>query len=321
MSPSHHPLSYAIIGAGAVGGLYGGMLAKRGAEVHFLMHSGIDEVRQHGWRVESVAGDFRLPPESLHLHNDPRSMPNCDVTILAIKSTQNHLLGELLPAATGQDGVVLCLQNGLHPEADSVAIVGPGRVLGGCCFLCSNKVAPGQIRHLDYGRIVLGEFTAADQPPAGISDRLQRITDDLIAAGIDAVATGDLWLARWRKLMWNIPFNGLSVALDASTKQLIDTPESARLAAAIMGEVRDAAAACGRTLPTDAIETTLDHTRQMVPYDSSMRLDYRAGREMELAGIFAAPLAAAEQAGATMPRVEMLHQQLGFLQAHRRHRK
>jgi 2-dehydropantoate 2-reductase len=114
--------------------------------------------------------------------------------------------------------------------------------------------------------------------------------------------------------MWNIPFNGLSVALNATTKELIENVASCAIAEAIMQEVYDAAAAFGRLLPPDAIELTLEHTRQMVPYDSSMRLDYLAGRQMELPAIFEAPLAAGKRSGAIMPRVEMLHRQLVFLQ-------
>jgi 2-dehydropantoate 2-reductase len=313
MKIENHPIRYCVIGAGALGGLYGGMLARAGREVHFLLNSDYEHVRSHGWQIDSVRGDFHLPAESLNLHFDAKTLPPCDVTILGLKTTRNRLLGELLPPPTADGGVVLCLQNGLHSEADSVAVVGPDRVLGGCCFLCSNKVGPGHIRHIDYGRILMGEFTAASQPPAGVTTRLKMIADDMRAAGIDANATGDLWAARWRKLMWNIPFNGLSVVLNASTRELIDTPVTESLAAAIMREVYDAASACGRLLPDDAIEATLEHTRDMVPYDSSMRLDYLAKRPMELQAIFAAPIAAAHAVGATMPRVESLYQQLQFL--------
>ncbi len=315
VSRENAPLSYAIIGSGALGGLYGGMLAKRGSEVHFLINSGIDQIRRNGWTVESVLGDFHIPGDQLKLHTDAKSIPPCDVTIVGIKTTQNHLLPNLLSGSTSGGGVVLCLQNGLHSESDSVAVVGADRVLGGCCFLCCNKIGPGHIRHIDYGRIVMGEFTDASLEPAGVTPRLQSITDDLRSAGIDANATGDLWMARWRKLMWNIPFNGLSVALNASTKDLIENEASCAIAESIMREVYEAAAAFGRVLPPDAIESTLEHTRHMVPYDSSMRLDFLAGREMELQAIFEAPLAVGKRAAVVMSRVEMLHRQLAFLQS------
>lgn len=317
MTAEKPPLSYAIIGAGALGGLYGGMLARAGAEVHFLVRGGIDEIRRNGWIVESVRGDFTLPGDSLNLHGDPESLPPCDVTLVALKTTANRLLPRLLAAPTSGGGIVLCLQNGLNSDKDCAAVVGRERVLGGCCFLCSNKLGPGHIRHLDYGRIVMGEFAAAESPPPGITDRLQRVVDDLRSAEVDAHATEDLWAARWRKLMWNIPFNGLSVVLDASTKELIEDAAATELAESMMIEVRDAAAACGRRLPDEAIETTLAHTRNMVPYDSSMRLDYLAGREMELEAIFRGPIEAARSYGRPMARVEVLYRQLSFLQSRR----
>ncbi len=147
---------YAIIGSGALGGLYGGLLARSGFEVHFLLHSDYEHVSKHGLRIESPLGDFELP--NVNAHATAASMPACDVTIVGLKTTRNRLLAELLPAPTRDGGTVLVLQNGLDVEADSVEVVGIDRVLGGCCFLCSNKVGPGHIRHLDYGRIVFGEY-------------------------------------------------------------------------------------------------------------------------------------------------------------------
>ncbi len=304
--------TFAVIGSGALGGLYGGLLARAGFEVHFLFHSDAEHVRQHGLQVESKLGDFHL--QNVHVYDHADAMPACDVTILGLKTTNNHLLPKLLPGPTGTGGSVLVLQNGLNVEADTAAVVGPGRVLGGCCFLCSNKVGPGHIRHLDYGRILFGRFSPSGSPPAGIDPLVQGIEEDMRSAGIDANATGDLWLARWRKLMWNIPFNGLSVVLNASTKALIEDPRATELAAALMAEVAAGSAACGRRQPDNAIEQTLEHTRHMVPYDSSMRLDYLAGRPMEIEAILGNPLRAAESAGEPMPKVRMLYQQLAFLQ-------
>ena len=299
---------YAIIGTGALGGLYGGMLAKSGFEVHFLLRSDFAHVQQHGLRVDSVWGDFHL--RDLHTHDSAETLPACDVTIVALKTTQNHMLPRLLPPPTRDGGVVLVLQNGLNIEADSAAVVGIQRVLGGCCFLCSNKLGPGHIHHLDYGRIVFGEY---QEGQIGISARAQAICDDLVAAGIDAQAADDLKMVRWRKLMWNIPFNGLSVVLNATTKEIVEHPESEALADAIIREVHSAALACGANVSSEMIEKTIETTRKMVPYDSSMRLDFLNKRAMEVEAILGNPLQAARESGASMPRVEMLYQQLGFI--------
>ncbi len=301
---------YAILGSGALGGLYGGLLARAGHEVHFLLHSDFDHVREHGLKVESKLGDFHLL--DVHAHASTDTMPPCDVTIVALKTTNNGLLKRLLPPPTRGGGVVLVLQNGLNSEADSVAVVGADRVLGGCCFLCSNKVGPGHIRHIDQGRIVFGEYGTAAMP---VTDRVQRIADEMVAAGIDAHSTDDLPKTRWKKLMWNIPFNSLSVILDASTKQLVDNDDSITLVESIIREVHTAAAACGVEVPEKSIATTIDVTRVMVPYDSSMRLDYLAKRPMETKAILGNPIAAAAAHGFAMPRVETLYRQLKFLDA------
>ncbi|WP_164101766.1 putative 2-dehydropantoate 2-reductase [Candidatus Laterigemmans baculatus] len=303
--------SFAIIGTGALGGFYGGLLARAGFDVHFLLRSDLEHVREHGLQVESKLGDFHLP--HVQAYGSAAEMPECDVTILALKTTQNHLLDELLPPVTGRRGIVLVLQNGLCPEADSAAIVGPDRVLGGVCFLCSNKVGPGHIRHLDYGRIVLGEHRVAEAPPAGITPRVAQLVEDLRSAGIDAHGSEDQWRARWKKLMWNIPFNGLSVVLSASTDTLIQIEPSAALAASLSEEVRAAAEACGRSIEREAVDEIMEHTRDMVPYDSSMRLDYLARRPMEVEAIFGEPVRAAERAGFDPKQVRMLYWQLKFL--------
>ena len=118
--------------------------------------------------------------------------------------------------------------------------------------------------------------------------------------------------------MWNIPFNGLSVALDASTRELVDDPDAVALVDAVIREVHAAAADCGVSIPIEMINKTVEVTQSMVPYDSSMRVDYLHRRPMEIEAIFGNPLRAASQHGATMPSVEMLYRQLKFLDARNR---
>ena len=298
---------YAIIGTGALGGLYGGMLARHGHEVHFLLHSDFQHVVDHGLKVDSTWGNFQL---DVHAHQNAETLPPCDVTIVALKTTRNDLLSELLPLPTRNGGLVLVLQNGLDVEADSAAVVGMDRVLGGCCFLCSNKVGPGHIHHMDFGRIVFGEYARNEVTP-----RVQRICDEMNAAGIDVMVSDDLKMVRWRKLMWNIPFNGLSVVLNASTKEIVENPYAESLTNTIIVEVHAAAAACGVVVDEAMIHKTMARTKKMVPYDSSMRLDYLNKRPMEVESILGNPLRAASGVNHKMPLVEMLYQQLCFLDA------
>lgn len=309
--------SYAIIGTGAVGGYYGGLLARAGFDVHFLLRSDYEHVREHGLRIESKDGDFSLP--QVRAYARAADLPPCDVAVIALKTTSNHLLSELLPPAVREDGAVLTLQNGLGPEEEAARVVGDRRVLGGLCFLCSMKAGPGRIRHLDYGQITMGEYNPNPAGPAvGITERLRAIAADFRAAGVNVALCEDLRVARWKKLLWNIPFNALSIILDAATDAIMRDPHTEALARAAMEDVQAAARACGYTIEDSAIEENLELTRRMAPYRSSMKIDYDEGRPLETEAIYGNPLRAALAAGYRPPIIESFYRLLKFLEARRR---
>ncbi len=110
-------LKYAIIGTGAIGGYYGGMLARAGKDVHFLFHSDYDYVRKHGLRVDSIKGDFVL--DNVQAYNATTAMPVCDVILVCLKSTKNAILEKLLPPLLHKNTltftiVLLQVMNGLR---------------------------------------------------------------------------------------------------------------------------------------------------------------------------------------------------------------
>lgn len=236
---------YAILGTGAIGGYYGACLQRAGLDVHFLLRSDFEVVQQQGLRIESPDGDFVLP--QVQAYQEVTAMPPCDVVIVALKATQNHVLADLLLAVLKDDGVVVLLQNGLNGEPQVAQIVGSDRIIGGLCFICSNKIGSGHIRHLDYKAIALGEY-ADDYEPQGVTERLEAIAQDFEQAGVPIQLTPDLMQARWRKLLWNTPFNGLSVVLDAFTDAMIRHPAVLTLVEDLMWEVVASAATYGRSL-------------------------------------------------------------------------
>ncbi len=304
--------SYAILGTGALGGFYGACLQKAGLDVHFLLHSDREHVSKHGLVIESPDGNFTLP--HVRAYGDVSEMPRCDVVAVTMKTTHNHLLPKMLPSVVKDDGVVLVLQNGLGVEEEVAQIVGSQRVMGGLCFICSNKVGPGHIHHLDYRLITLGEY-ASNFQPYGITQRMRQIASDFESADIPITLAEDLLRARWEKLVWNIPFNGLSVVLDATTNQMMANTYIRALVEQLMGEVVAGAAASGRILSPNIIDKMLDHTVKMKPYRTSMKIDYDAGRLLEVETMFGNPLRKAQAAGANLPQIAMLYQQLKFLEA------
>ncbi|MEN9202591.1 MAG: putative 2-dehydropantoate 2-reductase [Thermostichus sp. DG_1_6_bins_120] len=301
---------YAVLGTGALGGFYGAKLQQAGFEVHFLLHSDYEHVRQQGLRVQSCWGDFHLP--QVNAYAAVEEMPPCEVVMVALKGTQNALLPRLIPPVLAKDGVVVLLQNGLGVEPEIAEYVSPERVMGGLCFISSNKVGPGHIHHLDYGSILLAQY-GPDYAAQGIPPQLEQLQADFQRAGIPTSLSPDLMMARWQKLVWNIPFNGLSVVFNADTQQMIRDPETCTLAKTLMREVVEGAAACQRLIPDSLIEQMLDNTQKMAPYRTSMKIDYERKRPLELQVIFANPLRYAQQAGIHLPRIEMLYQQLQVL--------
>ncbi|MEM9882756.1 MAG: putative 2-dehydropantoate 2-reductase [Planctomycetota bacterium] len=300
--------TYAVLGTGALGGYYGGLLARAGFETHFLLRSDFEHVRDHGLRVDSKNGDFHVPPEQLHAHGDPADLPAVDVAVVALKTTSNGLLPGLLASCVKPDGVVLVLQNGYAPEADAAAVVGPERVLGGLCFLCSNKVGPGHIDHQDYGHVHVGRYT---DEPGPAEAHFPGVVEEFRGAGIDATAIDDLRLSRWKKLVWNVPYNGLSVVLGQKTDELMRDPASRRRVEALMHEVQAAAAAAdGRTIDDAFVAQMLDYTAKMRPYQPSMMLDHEAGRPLEVASIVGDPLRAGRAVGCDLPEMGRLYDEL-----------
>ncbi|MEH2285751.1 MAG: putative 2-dehydropantoate 2-reductase [Nostoc sp.] len=263
--------TYAILGTGALGGFYGARLQKAGLDVHFLLKSDYEQVNKYGLVIESKDGDFTLA--KVHAYNDVKKMPQCDVVVVALKTTQNHLLPKMLPPVVKDDGVVLVLQNGLGVEEEIAEIVGNVTVIGGLCFLCSNKVGPGHIHHLDYGQIVFSEYTSNYQP-RGITERMQQIADDFESADISIELAEDLLLARWKKLVWNIPYNGLSVILNARTDELMADEYTRELVEQLMYEIAMGAKSYERIISDRFIQTMLDYTVKMTPYRPSMKIDY-----------------------------------------------
>jgi 2-dehydropantoate 2-reductase len=303
--------SYAIVGTGALGGFYGAKLQQAGLDVHFLVNSDYQQVKTSGLTIQSKDGDFRLPSVQAYHHSS--QMPGCDVVVICLKTTHNYLLPAILPDLLKPSSIVIVLQNGLGTEAEIAAILDPQvPILGGLCFICCNKVAPGQIHHLDYGEIKLGGY-ADNYRAVAVTPLMESIAADFRRAGIPILLCADLLLARWQKLVWNIPYNGLSVVLDATTDRLMAHPATHALVTQLMGEVQQAAAADDRQITAEFIQMMLDYTLKMTPYRTSMKIDFDEGRAMEIAAMFGNPLELARAKGVDLPAIEMLYQQLQFL--------
>lgn len=305
-------IRYGIIGSGAIGCFYGAKLIQAGCDVHFLFHSDFEHVKKNGLRVDSIDGNMFFP--HVNAYDRATDMPTCDVVLIALKSTQNHILPNLLSSVVGPSTTIVLLQNGLGGERLIARQTHAKHILGGLCLVCCNKLGPGHITHLEYGKILLAEYRE-DEQPAGVSQSMHDIAAPFKQTGISVDLSEDLILARWKKLMWNIPFNGTCALLDTPTDMTMRCPQSRELAFELMQEVQTGAASQGRAIPDAYLQEMITFTDTMVSYMPSMMLDSRHHRPMEVESIYGEPVRTALNNGAHLIRTETLYRQLTLLNA------
>ena len=210
-------MKIAVVGCGALGSFYGARLCRSGQDVHFLLRSDYDVVRQKGVTIRSIDGDFHVQPRCART---PDEIGVCDVVLIGLKTTANDQFPKLLPPLVGPHTAVVTLQNGLGNEEQLARLFPAAQILGGLCFVCLNRVEPGVIHHMAHGRIVLGEFQRPPQP------RTHELAALLRQAGVACDVTDNLARTHWEKLVWNIPFNGLGVAGTAGYEALVSQPST-----------------------------------------------------------------------------------------------
>ena len=298
-------MKYGVIGTGAIGGYYGARLAQSGQELHFLLRSDYEYVKQHGLQIDSCDGSFHL--DAPHVYNTTTDMPQCDVVLVCLKSINNKKLRDLLPPLLGPQTLVVLIQNGIGVEQD-VEQMFPGiQLAAGLAFICSAKTEPGRVNHQCYGQINLGNYSCRDEA------LLQQVVADFNAAGVKAGLV-EYHEARWKKAVWNMPFNGMTVALRTQTNLLLQNPATRQLIYEQMMEVIGAAQHLGvKNIDESFAQKMLEMTDAMTPYSPSMRLDYDFHRRMEIHYLYTRPIEIAREAGFDMPKLAMLEAELKFL--------
>ena len=303
-------MRFSIIGTGALGSYYGACLLRAGHEVHFLARSDYDVLKKSGLQVSSPTGDMHFP--QLSVVDKAADLPASDFILLATKSTANNNLSEQLAIPWCNQANIVVLQNGLGVESDVANAIKHKKIIGGLCFLCSNRIAAGQIAHLDYGMISFGRYSDNYQTAAA-DDDLHSLAGAFTEAGIQITLEPDLLTARWKKLVWNVPFNGLSVILGATTDVMITDPAIRPLVDGLMQEVQSGARALGRTIDDSFLQQMVTNTEKMRPYKTSMQLDYDGKRPMEVEHLFGNPLRMARAVGCELKQLETIYHQLCYI--------
>jgi 2-dehydropantoate 2-reductase len=292
-----------VIGSGAVGTYYGARMALAGANVRFLMRGDLEAVRARGsLLIHDASGTKEVRPVAAFA--TPQEVGPVDLVVIGLKTTTpgiKELAGPLLGPATA----ILTLQNGFGADEALADLFGTERIIGGLVFMAINRTGPGEVKCFHPGMVSVGEF---GRPPQG---RTAALAELLRAAGIKTNLVENLVEARWSKLVWNIPFNGLTIAEGGvTTDRICADPRLAREARALMVEVQSAAAAFGIRIADAFVEKQFEVTPPMGAYQPSSLVDFLAGREVEVESIWGEPLRRARAVGVPMPRLTSLYARL-----------
>jgi 2-dehydropantoate 2-reductase len=293
----------AIVGSGALGLYYGARMARAGFEVNFLARGDLCALRQRGVAISYPKENYTLHPARVFAA--PEEIGPVDLVVIGLKATANEELARLLPPLLGPDTAVVNLQNGLGVDEAVAAVAGAERTLGALCFVCVNRTAPGVAECTLPGYISLGEFGG------GPTARTEAVAAVFRAAGVKTQVAASLLAARWHKLVWNVPFNGLAVAKGGlTTDRILADPMLEAQVWGLMHEVQKIARAEGVEIAEEFVLDQVEKTRPMGPYRPSTLIDWEAGRPLELEPIWGEPLRRARIHGVDTPLLVALHAML-----------
>ena len=296
-------MKIAVIGAGAVGGYFGGRLAAAGSDVIFLVRGKtLEALRAAPLRVKSVKGDFAVRVAA----TDEPAEIDAAVVLVAVKAWQISEAAAASQKMARRDSVVVPLQNGMETPAQLAAVLGGGRVAGGLCRIVAEAIRPGQIDH--YWAEPSIEF--GELEPLRNSERLAQLRDAFLAANVRCQIPRDIGLAMWEKFLF-IMWGSLGAVTRLPIGPILSSPElRARLVAALK-EVAQIARAHGKDLNGATISKTLAMLdAQPADTTSSMQRDIMAGRPSELEAQTGAVIRLGQETGIATPVHDSLYAEL-----------
>jgi 2-dehydropantoate 2-reductase len=296
-----------VIGAGAIGAYYGSELANAGANVSVCIRSDYSVVKENGFKINSKGREYLFKPSQV-INNPKDFMGTVDVVIVATKVLPEiDVINMLRPVVKDKTAIVL-MQNGIKIETPVIKEFPDNEVISALCFICSSKVEPGVIHHMDYGHLTIGSHMNS------ITEDIKMLSKLFNSVGVECNVTDNITQARWKKLVWNAPFNPLSViAGKVNTNKMVSSPTLLDLVRKVMLEVYVMAIADNTPFDVEFIDENINATMNMKPYKPSMLLDYENKRPMEVEAILGNAIRFANEKKLLVPYIESLYAMLKSL--------
>jgi 2-dehydropantoate 2-reductase len=264
----------AVVGAGAVGGYFGGMFARAGAPTVFIGRKHFaDAVNANGLVLERSEGPERIAAEAT---TDMSAVRDCSLILLSVKAHDTAAAAKQKAPFVRPDAMVVCLQNGVD-NADRVRAAANVIVVPAAVYIAVSMPEPGRVKHLARGDLIIG-------PP---SARTREVANAFIRAGISCRISENIEGELWLKLLRNCALNAISALGQARYGQIAQSDDAKRLMEQIVDEVLAVARAAGVVLPGVAdresgMAAALDLATQMADAFSSTAQDLNRGRRTEI---------------------------------------
>lgn len=289
-----------LIGAGAVGVFFSARLSQAGAEITVAARSDYEIVRKNGYTGTCSTGNFVWKPRIVR--NAAEFGGKAGAIIIAAKALPDVDLAEMVRPATDENTVFILIQNGLDVETELHRSFPDNKLISAVAYIGVSRVAPGKIVQDGTAKLTLGLYPEGDAP------EIEELCQAWNQAGVECRASGDIELVRWRKLLWNVPFNPISVLTGGyDTNQMMSDGDVAELAEKLMKEVQSIAAASGKILDDAMIEDNLNYTRNFPPYKTSMLLDFINHRPLEIDAIVGSVIRRARKYGVDTPIMDTVY--------------
>ena len=290
-----------VVGPGAVGGLLGALLARKGEDVSFLARGeALRAIQERGLQIKTPNGDFATG--SLPAAESPTALGQSDLVLVTVKSWQVEGLAPSLVPLLGPSTVVAPMQNGVEAVDHLRESLGSGPVVGGVCHVISVLEGPARVSYRGLPpQVTLGELGGA------ISPRLQKIVAALENAGIVARLSENIRRDLWEKLLFVEPLGSIGAVTRVSADVFRSLPESRELLTSAMREVENVAGSVGVPLRSDAVERAMKRIDALpAGATASMHRDLIAGRPSELREQTGAVVRIGKRSAAKIPVHEFL---------------
>ena len=285
----------AIVGAGGVGGYFGGRLAAAGADVTFLARGAhLEAMRARGLRIDSPKGDVHLA--RVKAESDPAAVGHADVVFFAVKLYDTGSALAMLPPLVGPDTIVIGFQNGVETVVSLTGALGPSHTAGGVSYVSAVISEPGVIRHTAMDHLIFG------MPDGSRSPRLEALLEACRPAGFQATLSPDITVDIWTKFVRLSVFSGMTAVTRGPIGVIVNDPELLEMLKAAVRETLAVAHAKGVAVAGSIDEDVATAYKALPPQaKASMLEDLERGRRIELPWLSGAVARIGREVGVPTP--------------------